>query len=678
MEKTKGKRNLFTKWFTAFLAISIVFLAVGLGTLGSGGTVGKAFELKTQRGDDDFNVVVRIDRDVTETYTDTDGTEKTRSYSLEVKHIYLNVAAVYAEAGTPGVLRMRYGSGSSSFSSTRSLEAEIENFYTAEQPAADPEKADEQKRIVCEDALFRWIAPFDGVLNEDWDYSYLQFTALEGRDLLLNEIVIVGEKIVDSKGTGEYMVVPATVYSATPNSDEPPEAAKERAQATLFDAQRIPAVGQSSYYRYTQDELYTLSTLAEMRRGEYDEALASSAYHVEGVYGPLGTDLVALGTKIFGTNPFGIRFFPMLASFGVLVIGYFLVKQLTKSEKAGVVFAALYALSNLSFSLAQAGPLMIGVFFFVAALYLCHRFYAHGMKRLGTGALTLAGSGLCGAAAICSNGAFLLPVAGIAALFAFGIVRQMKARRYHLDNAIALAEAPGAGEEAKQNVARVMQEYRTKNIAACVSFGLTLVVGSILFALLFTIPLYTPYLRLYTAAASANIFTLAAHAFAGGFVGSNPGAGRSAWDLFAVLFEGTGTRYAVTAAVINAVAAAAAIFGIVFAVYRIVRIVMQKNLGKAERGELRTTVVPLAGLVLSLILTAFGGGAPGFLLLGYVFAFALAAHAVATLTEGEGKAVLTAKICTFVGLGLLIAVFALCAIFTFSIPVPATFLAKIL
>ncbi len=680
MEKTTGKHSWFNKWFIAFLAIAIVFLAVGLGTLGSAAGFGKTFELKTERDESAFNVVVQLTRRGTEKYTE-DGEEKERSYTLNVTSIYLNIAEVYAEAGTPGVLRMEYGSGSTSFSSSRRMDVELENFFTAEAPAA---AAEEEQLPVCEDALFRWVHPFDETLS-NWttSHTYVRFTAMT-HDILINEIVFVGQKLVDSKPTGEYMVVPAEVYSATPNTLEAPDDAKLRAQEALFDAQEIPSEVQSSYYNFTQDELYTLSTLAEMRRGEYDEAHASADYHVEGVYGSLGTDLIALGTLIFGTSPFGLRFFPMLASFGVLVFGYLFVKQLTKSDKAGVVFAVLYALCNLSLAFAHVGnPLMIGLFFFVASLCLCHRFYANGMQKMGlVSALPLIFSGLCGAAAICVNGAYLIPVAGIVALFVCGMIRQQKARRYYLDAVIQAAEAPEAGEEEKQAVGAVVQEYRMKNIGACVSFGLTLVLGSILFAVLFAIPLYAPYLRLYTTASAADIFTLAAHAFAGGFVGVNPGAGRSAWELFAVLFRGTGAQFAVTAAAINAVAAVAGIAGLAFAIYRIVTVIRARKaagkLEKAERAELRTLVVPLAGLALSLVMTAFGGGAAAFLVLAYTFAFALAAHAVAALTEWDGKIGKAAKICTWVGFGLLVAMFALYAVFTFSIPLSEGLIVKIL
>lgn len=678
MGKTAGKLKWLTKWFVAFLAIAVVFLAIGLGTLGSAdATLGKAFELKTERDSDPFSVVIELKNDG---FTDP---ETGDSYKLRVKDIYVNVGIIYADAGTPAKLRLDYSSSATSFTSaTRRYDATFENLYTEKTEAAEDK---EENAPDVTDGLFRWVKPFQS-LTGTWvstypTYRYVKLTALT-HDMLINEIVFVGEKYdTDNKALGETQVMPATIKSATPNSEETPEEAALRAGA-LVDMQRIPSEAQSSFYGFTESEVYTLSTIAEMKRGgEYDSAVAPSAYRVEGVYGSLGIDIIALGTEIFGLTPFGLRFFPMLASFGVLVFGFLLLKQLTKSERAGVFFAALYALCNLSFSLGHLGtPLMIGVFFFVASLYFCHRFYARGMKKAGgASVLPPVFAGLFAAAAISVNGAYLIPVAGIVALFVCGMVRQQKAKRHYLALALSgegIAEEPEADPEQarKERAAEVMREYRTKNLAAGVGFGLTLVLGSVLFAVLFAIPLYAPFMHLYSS--SSNIFALAALVFAGGFAGSNPGAALPAWDLFGVIFRGTGTSYAVTAICINAAAAVIGVLGIGYAVYRLIRILRKKEWEKAERTELRTIAVPLIGLILCLIMTAFGGGSLGFLLLTYVFAFALAAYAAGSLWEGKYAKIV--KIGSIAALVLLIVVFALYAAFTFSIPASASLIVKLI
>lgn len=683
MGKTSEKLKKIPKALIAFFVIALLFLAVGLGTLGSTSEgVGKPFELKAPRNGSPSGVIIHLtlsdSTNFKETYVDEDGKEQTRTYELKLTEVYVNVAVIYAEAGEPATLRLEYaqdGNENSFGLQSRRADAVFENLYTS--APAEGEEAVEPTVI---GGLFHWVSPFrDTIEQNNWSRTnYVRLTA-QTHDMLINEVAFVGEKIVDSEGTGEYRLIPAEISKATLYNNETQAEANLRA-AALLDAQYMPSTAQSSYYRYADDEIYTLSTIAEMNRGrEYDPATPGAAYRVEGVYNSLGTDIIALGTKIFGFTPFGLRFFSMLASFGVLIFGYLFVRQLTKSDFAGLVFSLIYVFCNLSFALGHLGnPLMIGVFFFMGALYFCHKFYARGMKTArGKSVLPPILSALFAAAAITVNGAYLIPVAGLVGLFVCGMIRQQKAKKHYLALAAAAetdAEDPvGAREQA---TAAVEREYRDKNLAAALGFGVTLVAAAILFAILFAIPLYGPYMRLYSAGKNASIFTLAWNAFAGGFAGTNPGAMHSAWDLFYDLFAGTGTTYAVTAAVINVVAAAAGIFGIFFAVWRIAAVVRSRKLEKQQRAELRGTLVPLAGLVLSLIMTAFGGGALGFILLAYVFAFVLAADTVARLWQSKYQKV--TKITCIVLLVLLVAVFVLYSVFTFSIPLSASLMGNIL
>ncbi len=685
MGKTLGKIKKLSKSAIVFFAVALLFLALGLGTLGSTEGVGEAFELKTERGSNTPTVVARLtmgdSTNFKETYTDENGEEKERQYNIRITDVYVNLAVIYAEAGVPATLRMEYGSSETSYPSSRRIDAVFENFYTNA-----PAEGEEEIKPDVTGGQFRWVRPFQEIFERSttWstNYRYVRFTALT-QNLLINEIVFVGQKQVRPEGksdyedTGEAIVIPAEVWSATPFNNETKEQSKARAEA-LFDAQYIPSMAQSSYYRYSDDEIYTVSTIAEMNRGgEYDSEIPSGAYPVDAVYNSLGTDIIALGTLIFGLNPFGLRFFSMLASFGVLVFGYLLVRALTKHDLAALAFALLYVFCNLSFALGHLGnPLMIGVFFFVASLYFCHKFYARGMKKArGAGVLPPILSGLFGAAAISVNGVYLIPVAGVVALFVLGMVRQQKAKRHYL--ALAEAEGEGAGETAERVVSakeEVEREYRDKNVAAALGFGVMLVVCSLLFALLFVIPLYGPYARLY-AGGSTNIFALAWNAFAGGYVGSNPGASHCAWDLFYELFKGAGTSYAITAAVINAAAALAGLGGVAFACWRIAAVARGKKLEKEQRAELRRVLVPLAGLVLSFLFSWFGGGALAFILLSYLFSFVLTAEAFAFLWESPFRK--PVKIGCVAGLVLLIAVFLLYSVFTFSVPLPASLLESI-
>ena len=115
MGKTSEKFKKIPKALIVFFAIALLFLAVGLGTLGSPSEgVGAAYELKAKREGDPPAVVVRLtvrNTDVLkETYLDENGEEQTRTYELKITDVYVNVAVIYAEPGEPATLRLEYAS----------------------------------------------------------------------------------------------------------------------------------------------------------------------------------------------------------------------------------------------------------------------------------------------------------------------------------------------------------------------------------------------------------------------------------------------------------------------------------------------------------------------------------------------------------------------------------------
>ena len=662
--------------------VALIFLCVGLCVLGSFRGTGNAYELKVQgTGDAETpTVVFQLNKSVKE--KNDEGEEVTRYYRLQ--HVYVNVGAAYAKSGEAITLRAEVvaSSGSSASSSGgRRLELTFSNFA--------PSAAEDAEKALPSDAYYRWMelsSTASSSSSNGWlvnTYSYVKLTS-RSANVLINEIVFVGEKLVSNsssaESTGETVIIPASVYSATPLVGQTPDEAAENAKA-LIDSQYLPSMDNSRFNRLTASETISMMTIAEMRAGgNYGEG---NVYEGERVYGALGEDILAFGTLIFGMSPFGLRFFPMLAVAGALLIGALFVRRLTKSDKAGLVFAVLFALASATLALAGVGtPLMLGVFFFLLSLDMCHRFYAKGMDKANfASAWPLLISGLSGAFAILIHGAFIVPVAGVALLFGAGIVRQRRARRYHLDLAIAEAEAEGApapqaeGElsPAKKKVAHVAAEYRNKTAIAAITFGCALVLGAIVFALLFALPLYYPYVKMYSdpAAPSMNIFGLAAKSFAGGFVGVNAASdGANAFNIFYSMLRTDGTAFsAVFGAFMNPVAILAALAGLAFAVYNIVRVVKAKAWDKTERNLLRRTLIPFAGLVLALVTAAFAKEAIVFVLLAWLFLFMLAADAVSDFTAREQRTGKTCRVIMWVGFGLLAAMFALYFVFAAGLPV---------
>ena len=195
-------------------------------------------------------------------------------------------------------------------------------------------------------------------------------------------------------------------------------------------------------------------------------------------------------------------------------------------------------------------------------------------------------------------------------------------------------------------------------------------IGAIVFALLFALPLYYPYIKLYSdpAAPGISIFGLAARSFAGGFTGANVVTAAGAFNPFYLLMRADGAAYStVYGAFMNPVAILAALAGIAFAVYNIVRLARAGEWGKPERKLLRRTILPLVGLALSLIASAFTGEAALFVLLAWIFLFMLASDAVGDFTAREdiGK---PCRAIMWTGFGLLAAMFVLYFVFAAGLP----------
>ncbi len=686
MKNSLGKRKGY-KAFLAFLIVALAFLAVGLGTLGNLNGTGDAFELRSKMQSDTETPSVTF-RLSGLTETDADGHSTTTS--LRLRQVYVNLATIYGEPGEYATLRIERSTSGNTFST--GLNAVFENYFMPEPVLGEDGKP--VKEIPMADAteeFFRFVAPFS-FPEAGWTvstYPYIRLSLYgENPNVLINEVVFVGEKLDSSyDGTGEMCVVPAQIYAATPYADESASAAVVRAGA-LIDAQRMPAEMQSTFGRFSEAEVSTLKTIAEMRLGNTyaadAEGNALDSYEIERSYGALGIDILALGTLMFGINPFGLRFFSMLAAFGALIALARFAVRLTRSEKVGLVFALLYSLSVLTLGYGHLGtPLMLGIFFFACSLDLVHAFFANGMKRANfLGALPLLFAGVCGAAAICVNGAFLIPVLGVVALFVAGMVRQQKVKRYRIDKILA-EETPAEVQEGEQpetreqRAGKTVAEFRFKNRVAPLVFGVGLVIGTFLLALIGMIPAYFTYLKAFDDPASPamNIFALAWKSFAGGFAGTNLYT-LPAWSVFAELFRGTGSLYAVTAITVNPVALIAGGVGLVYALVRLVLACFAHEHDKAWRAELRRNVILVALFVLSLIVALAVKEAAAFVALLYLIAMLAAACLFGG--EYEGKMGTAMRVINVVGIILLALAFAALSVVTFSIPLPASFLSAIL
>ena len=664
------KKNFWkaaSKYVKAFLILAIAFLVIGLGTLGSLASTGDSFVLTAKQDGDEKEPSLMFHVTIPD-----DVAQEASEYDLYVKYILVNVGAVYAPAGEDTDIRIGRGTSPDlTFSLTYPIT--VPSVYTA---ASEDEEG-------SYNGPYNWAVldvindTTDSQGRNGWrlhDYAYYFFAARTS-SVRINEVVFIAENNTLPEEEREPIMLNAELDDASVirrAEGESLEDALKRASAVV-DSQQLPNLSQSSFNRFSEEEAYSMMTIAEMRDG--GSYVKGDTYLADNVYNALGTDILALGTLIFGMSPFGLRFFPFLAAFGVLIFGYLLVRDISKSERAGFIFAVLYALSAAFLAAGHLGtPLMLGVFFFVASAYFCYKFFAKGMKKPSLGsAAPVVLSALFGALAICTNGVWTIPMVGVVVLFCFGMVRQKKAKEYYLQKA---EEAPAEvvqtedGEEyeltPEKRAAHVRAEYSRKDRIAIACFVTVLLIGTFVLSMLAVIPAYLPYVRvLGDPALPMNVMEVAWKLFAGGFVGVNATSYAQSWAMH-TLFKGVGELYAVTVA--------GALTGIVAVVASIVALVWYLVSGKKEGDEkrakvaLRALVIAAAGLLLSLICSAFGGGAFGFLLTALFFLFAIGGTAADRVLVSGGKA---AKVMMWVFLALLIVSFVLLIPFTVSIPLPA-------
>lgn len=678
------KKNFWKKLsgcMRAFLIVAAAFLIVGLGTLGTVRSTGKSYELPVKQAADEKEpgIVLYV--------TPPEGITAS---NVSVREIYLNVGTVYAEIGTKATVRVARGTSSSS-TFANYTDVTVTNGYEVVETASEEEDGAALTTKLWGGSLYNWIkvSDFNSTLSTNGytlsTYSYWKLVS-KTCNVVINEIVFVGvDRTLDEEEQTPLLlsakVDASSILYDTKTGTVSGDAALKQASAVV-DSQYIPTLSQSSFFRYGEEEAYSLMSVTEMRFGS--SYYSGDVYNGDRVYNSLGTDLLALGTAIFGVSPFGLRFFPMMASFGILVLGFLFVRALFKSDKAGLIFAVLYALCGVSFSLGHLGtPLTIGLFFLVASLYTCYLFYAHGMKKARfSSALPPLLSGLFGAAAICVNGAYVVPMLGVVALFAAGMVRQIKEKHRVLGEAIAQAEEEerSVGEDGvspgKQKVVDVLNEYHFKNTVAPAIFAAFLILGAVVLSMLGVLPVYFTYVKLFgdPASTSVNVLSLMWSAFTGGFTGVNAvSSSAGAWSFVYKLFVGSGEAYAVTAAGLlpAIVAVLAGVVGLVIAVIRLVSIFKSKD--AAAKRELPAILILFGGLILSLITASFAGGSLAFMLAAYFFAFAFAAFPFAGSCGKHAKAL---RVVAYVWLAALVVFFALFAVFTFSVPLSATVIAK--
>ena len=243
--KQSKKKSLATR---IILIVALVFLVIGMSTLGSFYSAGDAYELKTQGNSAETpTVIFRLTNPST---TDEHGHSATQY--LRLKHIYVNIGAAYIAEGETTTIRAEVAASTTgSVSNSRRFDYTFGNFVSATDEAQ--EDGEEYPNV-----YYSWqdMVPAD---SDGWSISSYRYVRLTARDanVLLNEVVFVGEVMASSasnaEGTGEIVVIPATIESATPLMGETEEEAAVRA-AALLDSQVMPSLNSFRMNKLSDEE----------------------------------------------------------------------------------------------------------------------------------------------------------------------------------------------------------------------------------------------------------------------------------------------------------------------------------------------------------------------------------------------------------------------------------------
>jgi len=154
----------------------------------------------------------------------------------------------------------------------------------------------------------------------------------------------------------------------------------------LFDEQNtlpdFPMQDNHTMYALTGGKINSWSTGARFDEHEH----AGTAYMFirqlppqESTHPPLGKAIIALGIKLFGMTPFGIRFMGILFGALMLALVYMFIKNLFGNTAVAVCGAILLAFENMHFAQTHLATVDTFVVFFIIAMYLfMYRYISSG------------------------------------------------------------------------------------------------------------------------------------------------------------------------------------------------------------------------------------------------------------------------------------------------------------
>ncbi len=424
----------------------------------------------------------------------------------KLQEVYVNVGSVYAEEGKDFSLSFArcMAREGSSFTTSTLGEVKLSNIVPSGESIG---------------TNYNWVKVFD-LKDKTFSTSYSVIRITVSADLFLNEVVFVNE-------TGDVIPAYTTVAQAKQffsetlwlstfrdyfykNDQTDPE--KKLGvlgdPAALVDAQKSFSAGKTVYSNYTQDEMYTLLQLDNLRM----KGLTTDGdFFADTDFGPLAVIFPALGTAIFGVSPFGLRIFSVLFTAALVAMCYLLGKNLFKSNGFAFLFACFAAFGGLALTVGRLGlAYSLIALLLVSSLYFIFRYFEDGIseERPLKSAANVLFSGLLFALAVAADPKCLIALVAPVALFIAGWVRQRREQKGELAVLRAQLLERNASEKSEEAMQANIEEFNEKerkalssqsysNRVVWVFFFVSFFVASLLFVVLASIPSYFTYLKLY-------------------------------------------------------------------------------------------------------------------------------------------------------------------------------------
>lgn len=246
--------------------------------------------------------------------------------------------------------------------------------------------------------LYRWIKIYDGG-EKTVGYDRVRFHTSDDTDVA--ELAFLDKK-------GKLISASIVQHSSFEG---------EKNYGGLIDEQAYFTSSQSKAYNFTDKELDEISAINAIVRGEKFVG-----------HGFLNTLLNVVGTKIFGVNTFGLRFFSMLAGFASLLLVYYIVEMLFGRSEISALATLLALCSGQIFSASLTAYGSVSACFTIAAFAFAIKFFIddYDMKYGRDGVKNLCFTGLFYGLALASDRSALTTVTGIIAILIFAAIRAKK------------------------------------------------------------------------------------------------------------------------------------------------------------------------------------------------------------------------------------------------------------